>query len=318
MRRIGKLLPLLSLCGACIVTGCLVRTAERAGAAESAVSEAADSAAVAAFRLPDVPSTLRDPADRADYLALHYWDHFDFADTTLLARPEVSEQAFVDFLSILPYARNAAAAVDTLYTRASARNDMLYYFIGLSDKYLYEPNSPMCDEALYILVLQALTSSPRIDEIDKLRPRRLLEMALKNRPGDTANDFEFLDRDGAKRRMSHLQAEYTLLCFYDPSCDECGQVKERLASSPIVCGMTESGRLAVLSVNIADDSEAWRDMSVPEAWTDGRDIEGGLVRDAIYDLKAMPTLYLLDREKRVLLKDASVERIEAQLAEMNF
>lgn len=54
------------------------------------------------FRLPDVPVTLTAPEDRAAYLSLHYWDHFDFADTSLISRPEITEQAFVDFLGILP------------------------------------------------------------------------------------------------------------------------------------------------------------------------------------------------------------------------
>ena len=329
MTRADKLLLLL-LCGACMLAGCPeIRTAERPEtaecletaepAADTADSESADGTpGRRAFRLPDVPEALRDPADRADYLALHYWDCFDFADTVLLSCPEITEQAFVDFLSVLPHAREAAAAVDTLYSRAAVRSEALYCFIGLGDKYLYEPNSPMCDEELYILVLRALTANPRIGEADKLRPRRLLETVSKNRPGDKAADFEFLGRDGVKRRMSHLKAEYTLLCFYDPSCDECGRVKGRLAASPAVCGMVGEGRLAVLSVNVAGDSGAWRDAAVPEGWTDGCDVGERLVRGAVYDLKAMPTLYLLDREKRVLLKDTSVGRLEAKLAGADF
>ena len=103
------------------------RTAECPETAESAAdtadSESADGTpGRRAFRLPDVPETLRDPADRADYLALHYWDCFDFADTALLSCPEITEQAFVDFLSVLPHAREAAAAVDTLYSRAAVRS----------------------------------------------------------------------------------------------------------------------------------------------------------------------------------------------------
>lgn len=61
------------------------------------------------FRLPDVPVTLTAPEDRAAYLSLHYWDHFDFADTSLISRPEITEQAFVDFLGILPYTDRAQA-----------------------------------------------------------------------------------------------------------------------------------------------------------------------------------------------------------------
>ena len=59
------------------------------------------------FRLPEVPVFLTDPAERAAYLAVHYWDYFNFADTTLISRPEITEQAFVDFISILPYTAKA-------------------------------------------------------------------------------------------------------------------------------------------------------------------------------------------------------------------
>ena len=108
-----------------------------------------------AFRLPDVPATLTAPEDRAEYLSLHYWDHFDFADTSLISRPEITEQAFVDFVSVLPYTTKAQQAVDTLFSRSLAEKEMLYHFIALADKYLYEPNSPMHDEELHILVLRA-------------------------------------------------------------------------------------------------------------------------------------------------------------------
>ncbi len=310
---INRLLPFVLLCVSGTLAGCPTHrsaASENGMAADAGMAEAVGKPG---FRLPDVPPTLRDPADRADYLAVHYWDHFDFADTTLIGRPEVSEQAFVDFLSVLPYTRNAAAAVDTLYTRASAGTSMLYYFIELGDKYLYEPNSPMHDEELHILVLQSLVDNPRIAAIDKLRPRKLLEMALKNRPGDAAADFEYLGRDGVKRRMSGLAAEYTLLYFYDPTCDECERVRERLASAQIVGDMLQNGRLVVLSVSVAGDADAWRRQNVPKGWMDGRDVGERLVRNAVYDLKAMPTLYLLDPQKRVLLKDASAGQVEEYL-----
>ena len=54
----------------------------------------------------------------------------------------------------------------------------------------------------------------------------------------------------------------------------------------------------------------WRDRldEIPDDWTVGTDRE--LIKtQALYDLKAMPTLYLLDADKRVLLKDASFAQI---------
>ena len=268
-----------------------------------------------AFRLPDVPATLTAPEDRAEYLSLHYWDHFDFADTSLISRPEITEQAFVDFVSVLPYTTKAQQAVETLFSRSLAEKEMLYHFIALADKYLYEPNSPMHDEELHILVLRALVNNPRLDEMDKLRPRHLLEMALKNRPGDVAADFAVTCRDGRRKCLSEIKAEHTLLYFNDPDCEDCRRVKERLASSPTVNRLLESGRLKLLSVCVEGKTAAWERAAFPARWIDGYDAGQRLTREQVYDLKAMPTLYLLDAGKRVILKDASAERIEAWLSE---
>ena len=182
------------------------------------------------FRLPEVPVLLTDPAERAAYLAVHYWDYFNFADTTLISRPEITEQAFVDFISILPYTAKVQVAVDTLFRRAMVKKEMLYHFISLADKYLYEPNSPMYNEELHILVLRSLLGNPGLDDWDKERPRYLLEMALKNRPGDVAADFTYRTRDGAMNRLSGIKADYVVLYFNDPDCTDCQRVKEALLS----------------------------------------------------------------------------------------
>ncbi len=53
---------------------------------------------------------------------------------------------------------------------------------------------------------------------------------------------------------------------------------------------------------------------MPEGWTVGTDREA-VKTGALYDLKAMPSLYLLDGKKTVLLKDAAYEKICAALQE---
>lgn len=265
------------------------------------------------FRLPDIPAVLTAPEDRAAYLSVHYWDHFDFKDPSLIERAEVTEQAFVDFISILPYAGNAPAAVDTLYRRAAADRRMLDHFITLGDKYLYEPNSPMHNEELYILVLRAQLANPALSRTEKIRPRYLLELALKNRPGDPAADFTFLRRDGSRGRMSEIGAPYLLLYFNDPECDDCRRVKRQLAESPVLNRRLEDGRLRLLSIDVTGGNGTREQGSVPPGWIDGCDEGEQLTRKEVYDLKAMPTLYLLDAQKRVVLKDTTPERIEEYL-----
>jgi len=286
-------------------------------ASQSSENPQSQSAPREPFRLPDIPDVLTTPADRAAYLTLHYWDHFDFADTTLIGRPEITEQAFVDFINVLPHTprEHAQAAVDTLVGRSLVCKEMFYHFIELADKYLYEPNSPMYNEELHILALRAIVNNPRVEDVDKIRPRSLLEIALRNRPGDVAADFVFTRRDGSRGRLSEIKAEYLLLYFNDPECDECRTMKDRLAISPVLNRLLESGHLKLLSVCVEGRTEAWKKAVFPARWIDACDVSQHLTRDQLYDLKAMPTLYLLDAQKRVILKDAPIEHIETQLSE---
>ncbi len=262
-----------------------------------------------AFRLPDVPDELQSPEERAAYLCLHYWDHYDFADTALISRPEITEQAFVDFISILPYAANASVSVDTLYSRAGADRMMLDHFMLLASKYLYEPNSPMHNEELHIHVLRALVKHPLLSEEERGRERHRLELAMRNRPGDMATDFSFMRRDGSTSTLYKQKAVPTIVYFNDPECEDCQRVKEILATSEELATRLNNGTLALLSVCVEGKTSAWSSSVSPAGWTDSCDPEMTLTAESLYDLKAMPTLYLLDAEKRVVLKDASVEEI---------
>ena len=91
-------------------------------------------------------------------------------------------------------------------------------------------------------------------------------------------------------------------------------MKELLSLSPVVNGLLESGRLKLLSVCVEGKTPAWEQAEFPAGWMDGYDAGQRLTREQVYDLKAMPTLYLLDAEKRVILKDASFEQVEERLS----
>ncbi len=279
----------------------------------SSCSQTPQAEPVVAFRLPDVPDALRTPEERADFLALHYWDHYNFNDTTLISRPEISEQAFVDFVSILPYASVAEAAADTLYRRSAACKPMLDYFVTLASKYLYEPNSPLHNEELYIHFLRAIVDHPALSEAERERPRHRLTMALKNRPGDVATDFSFRLRNGRTSTLHKQKAERILLYFNDPECEDCRRVKNVLAASSLLEQLMTEGRLALLAICTEGNTPAWQNASYPSLWIDGCDTKQTLIAEDLYDLKAMPTLYLLDTEKRVILKDAPAERILEEL-----
>ncbi len=53
------------------------------------------------FPLPTVPVMITSPDDVSLYLSKHYWDLYDFADTTLIEQPEITEQGLVDYIHLI-------------------------------------------------------------------------------------------------------------------------------------------------------------------------------------------------------------------------
>lgn len=272
------------------------------------------------FEMVSVPTLITEPEKRAEYLVQHYWDKFDFKDTAYVHLPEVTEQALSDYLNTLQYTTPevASASLKQTMKRAEADSTMFAYFAGVYEKYLYDPNSPMRNEELYIPILQAVIESPIVDEAHKIRPAHLLELALKNRRGEPATDFTYTLADGRTGTLGKVKSDYVLLYFYNPDCSACKEITDQLAVSPLIGEWTKGGKLKILAVYTDEDLDAWKNHLpyMPASWINAYDKNIVLKNDEMYDLKAIPTLYLLDKDKKVLLKDATFGEVESYLSQI--
>ncbi len=268
-----------------------------------------------------IPDSLVLPEDRAAYLVTRYWDNFDFSDTTYIHTPEVTEQAFVNYLSILPYTgkETAEASITAMLTRTIAEDAtgrMYPYFLNLYRGYLYDPNSPMRNDEFYIPVAEYITGNPVNDLSTKERARFDLSVMLKNRQGTVAADFGYITAAGVRGTLHKLNKDYTIVYFHNPDCTACEEAASFMNNSSLLNHLQKSGKLDILALYADDDLEVWNRYRnrLPSLWISARD-EPHIIRDkAVYELRAMPTLYLLDKNKKVLLKDIDAAVVEAYFA----
>ena len=277
-----------------------------------------------AFPYPSVPDTLRTPETRAMYVMEHYWDRFDFADTTLVNRPEITEQGFANFLDLLPRVKPATAATGLTALATHLYNikadektaeQMRNYFEEIADKYLGDSESPLHNDLLYAQYIDAMTANKFASMADRTRGEYMARNLRKNLPGSVAADFQYTDRNGATHSMHSFNATYTLLYFYDPDCDHCQEVKAELADMP---QLTEGTTFRVLAIFPYDVAERWKSVKpdFPASWTDGVSPEGKITTDDIYYIKTMPSLYLLDSEKRVILKNPDLKLLKETVSKL--
>ena len=248
------------------------------------------------FPYPAIPGTLRSVEQRAGYLSEHYWDNYNFADTLLLKSKEMTEQGFVNFINILnrfnlDYASKGVAHKDIAqkditqkgiacfarkaFSNAAAKER----FENLIEHYFEDQLSPVRNDRVYLIFLEEMKNSPCFDETEKERIAFKIKTTNKNLPGDIAINFKFKDESGKEHQLSDYKDQKVILYFYDPDCENCHEVSAWLKQQTIPAD------IKVIKM-IADNHISY-----------------------MYSLKNMPTIFLLDKENKVILKDCTAQEL---------
>lgn len=268
------------------------------------------------FPYPAIPDTLRSVEQRAGYLSEHYWDNYNFADTLLLKSKEVTEQGFVNFIDILNRFNldNASKGVahKDIAQKGITRKDITQQgiaqkditqqditqqgiacftrkafsnaaakerFENLIEHYFEDQLSPVRNDRVYLIFLEEMKNSPCFDETEKERIAFKIKTTNKNLPGDIAINFKFKDENGKEHQLSDYKDQKVILYFYDPDCENCHKVSVWLKQQTI------PANIKVLKM-IADNHISY-----------------------MYSLKNMPTIFLLDKENKVILKDCTAQEL---------
>lgn len=242
-----------------------------------------------------------------------FWDNYNFQDLDAINDPEKGEQLFVDFIYRFPQydLQTVKDAIHQMLDKAQTNQEVFAFFVAQYEKYLYDPNSPMRNDLYYEPVLVYLINSERLSSEERVKKETLLALVRKNQVGTSAADFDFVSINGQAGRLSDLSAPLTVLFFYEPGCSHCEQAIAVLGPDRRINTMIEDGSLIVLAAYPFGGRAIWKEYQrhLPSNWLNVFDEQEQVLKGQRYDLKATPTIFLLDREKRVLLKDVDVQQL---------
>ena len=232
------------------------------------------------------------------------WEGFAFSNQQAVESRE-AEERFARFLLGMAHQTptQQAEQIGAVLAKAQQHNATAR-FLTLAEKYLYDPNSPYRNDEQYLLFLQYAATHQLADYTTNPHYQKHYIMVQKNRVGHKATDFPFTTQAGEEGHLYGVQSQYILLFFHDPNCEECQYVKQQLESQH--AHFAQKG-VQVVAVYIDDEIEAWKSASYPSAWLSVYAPE--IDKQDLYNIKALPTLYLLDTQKRVLLKDVRLEEV---------
>lgn len=283
----------------------------------------------AALPFPEIlpPAMIEGQKDMLEYMALHWWDGITEpsrsypCDSLLVSGVRLGdvEQKMANWTNVLNMVDVSVVgrSFGRLYERAvscekkDTSSNVFETFVKLTDKYLYDPNSPLRNEDHYAFFASHLATSDLVEPLMQEKYARIVRLAALNRVGTKAADFRFADKKGRIFTLYGIKAELTLLFFSNPGCTACKDIIDVLSNDPVISGLIADGTMKVLNIYIDEDLEAWRSYMpiYPETWYNGFDPDLVIRGETLYNVRAIPSLYLLDSDKKVIMKDAPEGRL---------
>jgi peroxiredoxin len=279
--------------------------------------------AVRIFKLQRAPylSSALSKDQRMDYLKAHFFDNADFNDTMLL-RSNIWPNKSVSYLGL--YGNNRLTqkqletefikAVTVMLSAASVNPDvykfLLDYLISGFDKYHF-------DGVITYMADHFQDPFSCEDQAKKTALQKKLDTFKKIAIGKTAPEIEVPDAKGKMIRLSDIRSEYTLVIFWSSECGHCIEMMPKVRD---IYEKQKGKRYEILAVSLDTSRTEWTTFIAEEKlkWLNACELKGFDSKSAdLYNIYATPTMFLLDREKKIIAKPISYRELDQALRENN-
>jgi len=281
-----------------------------------------------AMREPEVPQNHPDAAKDSmfayKYYKAHFWEGVNFYDERLARTPffEPKLQRYFDQL-VYPSADSVNKEIDYMLGYASINEEMQkFLLLHFTNRYLNQKY--MWEDAVFVNLFEKYYSNktyPWLTEEGKKIITNRAYSLMANLTGGSAADIELPDTKDVKRNLYSVQAPYTLVAIWDPTCGHCKEVLPKLNTLYQTKWKSMGLKLFAMAKETEGNKKGWLDFINEhglQEWThvyyskqaDKARIDAGTPGySQLYDVQSFPTLYLLDADKRIIAKKVTEEQV---------
>ena len=268
------------------------------------------------LELPHPPQAYyQNPRLMLQYVADHTFDTYPFEDERLLNSKIASDKIKQYGSTLYQFEGNAGEPYITkLLKKLSNYSDKTYYFFFDNlERTIGSLKSPFWSENLYIIMLKDALARPNLENARSIRYKDQLGRLDKNLRGSTLPNFKIMLSNDSITDLYSVESEFLLLYFQNPDCPTCTEVRNRMAKMETLNKALASGKLKVLTVYFEEDEALWRRYlkeKANPAYMHGWDYQHEIEDKELFDLRIIPYIFFLDKDKKVLKKDLLVNEIE--------
>jgi len=270
---------------------------------------------------PDIPENLANPDNPADfekrmnYLTSHYFDNYDFNDERLLFSP-VLYNKILNYYGKLVENNNDTIinSVDNILSR-SFKNTEVYRFLLNSLLSIFDLSGEIPNDEAFVHIAENYYLKELAPWVNENFIERLKKHVNDLKPtmiGASAPQLILSDTSANKLSLYNLKSCYTLVIFWNPECEHCA---EYLAELRNTYDSYDEKYFQVFAVLATDNQKLWKTYIQNNKFLWLNVYDSTKKNDFIqtYKLFMIPRIYLLDNNKRIVLKDFEVNELNSFL-----
>ncbi len=283
---------------------------------------------------PVLTGKLKDPGTKEDSLAAyayykgHFWDGVNFWDGRLSYTPFFEDKVDKYFEQlVVPQPDSVIKELDFMLGPASINEEMSrFLLIKFVNRYLNQKY--MWEDQVFVHLFEKYFANKSYSWLNEQGKKTITDRAyslMANIMGTPASEIALPDSSGKIISMYETEAAYTVVAFWDPACGHCKEVLPKLDS--FYHAKWKAAGLKIFAVAKETDApkkdwlgfvneyhlQEWAHVYYSKADDKARITAGIPGYSQLYDIQSFPTLYLLDKDKRIIAKKLSYQQIDEVL-----
>jgi thiol-disulfide isomerase/thioredoxin len=271
-----------------------------------------------------VPITRQDSIDNYNYYKAHYWDGVSFYDDRIVRTPFFLPKLENYYRQVMPQAADSIIKdLDYKLLLARTAPEMYKFLLNwFTDEYI-NPKY-MGQDAVFVHLYQkyhSVKAAPWLNKTQDSVITRRAFMLMSNLIGEQAANLEMVDTLGKPSPLYEVKADYTFVVFWDPNCGHCKEEIPRIDSIYRASWQKKNVKIYAVLSESEKQKEQWlsflRDKKIGDwvnvyqttATADAEAKANKATYRQLYDVVVTPTMFLLDKDKRIVAKKLSIEQI---------
>lgn len=241
----------------------------------------------------------------------HFFDNINLKDERLLRTPILYARLEAYFTNVvIQYPDSLNRAVDKIIAKCRD-NYKVFQFVSVYLFNHFRESQIMGHDAVLLKIADDIYLSGKADWVSKEfidDLRKQTDLLRNNLIGMKGKDLVMDSYKGVFVSLYDVPKEFTILYFWEPNCGHCIEATPKLKA---YYDKAKNNGVEVFAVCTTSDKPAWTKFIEEKGltWINGWDPDRKSHFDYYYNVQSTPTVFILDRNKKIIAKKLSVDDI---------